>query len=230
MPDPNHIWLKEEKLVFALPCKNANTSVKLAILKHLGKSFPLPNQPPQYGVHQADLFTYIDLKDTPDDCKVIGVMREPWDRLQSQYMFARNGKVDFAYWIRDVAHRPDYEVDQHVRSQFWDLTVEGKFYPHLVLYVDDLANDWAAFEHLVHWDAVGISHANTLEENGIVRWKPGDLSDESRKAIISRYGHDYFLYRAVQHLKASRVWGSVSAIKEWVEQGELSAMDTDGVH
>lgn len=230
MPDPNNILLTDEKLVFALPCKNANTSVKLAILKHLGKPFPEPDNPPQYGVHRADLFDYISLRDTPKDCKVIGVMREPMDRMWSQFIFQRRGKVDFAYWIRDLAHRPDYEVDQHVRTQFWDLTVDGKFFPHLVLYVDDLANDWAAFEHLAHWEPVGITHANTLEENGFARHTPEALGDESRKAIAARYGCDFFLYRAAVPLKATNVWGGVSAIKDWVEQGELSAMDTSGVH
>lgn len=230
MPDPNNILLADDGLVFALPCKNANTSVKLALLKHQGRNAPEPENPPQYGVHQAELFDYIDLEDTPENAKVIGVIREPMSRILSMFNFTRTPQRDFSYWIRDQAHRADYESDQHVRSQFWELTHDGKFMPQLLLYCDDLENDWAAFENLVGWDHHGISHANTLEQNGITAVIPTNISDESRDAIYSRYGMDFFLYDAMRTLKASDVWSGVETFKRLVGVDGLKTLPEETVH
>jgi hypothetical protein len=233
MPDPNNIILRDLELAFILPCKSANTSVKLALCKRLGIEVPEPENPPQYGVHNADLFEYVAAADIPERYKVIGVMRDPLARILSMYQFTAPKQMAFGAWIRRQAIRSDRDVDQHERSQLYEFLVDGELRVNAMLYVEYLQDDWQALETLMGWEGPGgISHANRLEESGIerlpVRAIP-ELSEprtsETWRSLYARYGADFFAYDTLGVLRTSNIITVTDAIHDTVA---LAAMPTTG--
>lgn len=207
MPDPNNLILRDLGICLALPCKAANTSIKLGLAHHLGLTLPKPDDPPQFGVHDADLFEYTALEDVPSGYTVIGVMREPLSRIVSSWQFTAAPHQDFPTWVRRMARHSDHEADQHVRSQSYDLMVNGRLRSMRMLYVEYLDEDWRAFERYMQmtfrertaWCCTPfkLPHANTLEENGCVRRTP-TFTAETWKIIYSRWAADFLAYGVLE--------------------------------
>lgn len=216
MPDPNNIILHDLGLCLALPCRAANTSIKLGLAHHLGLALPKPDDPPQFGVHDAALFDYVALKDVPKRYTVIGVMREPLARIVSSWQFTAAPHQDFPAWVRRMAQHSDHDADQHVRSQSYDLMVGGRWRPNYMLSVEHLDEDWPAFERylnhaLFYWCKIDetlspfdLPNANTLEENGCTR-REATFTAETWKIVYSRWAADFLAYdvfsgRRIGHL------------------------------
>ncbi len=203
LPDPNNVVLHELGICLALPCKAANTSIKLGLAHHLGLELPKPTEPPQFGVHNAEgLFEYTALEDVPKSYTVIGVMREPLSRIISSWQFTAAPHQDFPAWVRRMAQHSDHDADQHVRSQSYDLMVSGCWRPNYMLYVEHLDEDWRALERHVARDGCGgaswcepfpLPNTNTLEENGCERRVP-TFTAETWKIIYSRWAADFLAY------------------------------------
>lgn len=210
MPNPNNVILHDFGICLALPCKAANTSIKLGLAHHLGLTLPKPDEPPQFGVHDADLFEYTALEDVPSGYTVIGVMRKPLSRIISSWQFTAAPHQDFPAWVRRMARHSDHEADQHVRSQSYDLMVAGRWRPNYMIYVEHIEEDWAAFERRL-WAGPGcpdrvmcwrdgkplepwaLPDTNTLEENGCERRTP-TYAAETLKIIYSRWAADFLAY------------------------------------
>ncbi len=236
MPDPNNVILHDLGLVLALPCRAANTSIKLGLAHHLGLKLPKPDEPPQFGVHNAEgLFEYTALEDVPAGFTVIGVMRRPLDRIISSWRFTAAPHQDFPAWVRRMAQHSDHEADQHVRSQSYDLMVNGRWRPDYMLYVEHLDEDWPAFERLLwsrelredsprgwRWELFTLPHANTLEENGCTRREP-TFTAETWKIVYSRWAADFLAYDLLELHRIS--YARRASLPTWYtrEHGQAAA-------
>jgi hypothetical protein len=229
MPDPNNIILRDNKLALALPCKCANTSVKLALLKQQQRDVPEPDNPPQYGVHKADLFEYVALREVPDDFRIVGVMREPLARVLSIYAFTHNRPQTFAQWIQRQAIRSDRDVDQHERSQLYEFMVDGELKLSAVMFVETLEADWRALENLMGWNGPGgIAKTNTLEENGCQRVAVPDIpelagskTNETWRSLYARYGQDFFAYDILSTIRTSNIARVANEVQSVVALAEM---------
>ena len=204
MPEPNHIKFEGpmgRTVVFLLPCKSGQTSVKLA-LWHLRWGKPYDGE----NIHDQALFTYVE-KTTPADY-VVGLIRHPLERSISQYAYNRqNPHPTYLNWIRRLAHTSDNEMDQHERSQAWDLMDGGVVLPTHMLYLEHLKEDWEGLCFLL-WDKVGadegvppIVRCNTLEDNRIRRpviLALNDKDSEESQHLSARYAADYALWGLLQ--------------------------------
>jgi len=207
VPEPNHILFEDGPLAgvgFLLPCKSGNTSVKWALWRALGMG------PPPENIHAADLFPYASVERISMEADtIVGLIRDPWERVGSQYNYLAPKGMTFPAWMRKVAKHPDYVADQHERSQWWDLQWGGQVLPDIWITASvrgmracvaaiDQMNTGASEDvgALIDKMMDDVRVTNTLEDNGITRRPIDELFDdgEARSAFMSRYGHDLLLY------------------------------------
>ena len=141
IPDPNNIVFPDYKLAFMCIAKNANSSVKRALMVALGI-------PEQVNVHDPRLFLYTQKAwiDAQQDWLKVAVIRNPYDRIAScwrqkvmhkEKLHSGFTKFKEIYWkqpfnefIEAVSNMPDWKSDQHFRSQTADLCIGGGLVPN----------------------------------------------------------------------------------------------------
>lgn len=151
MPDPNNVALQDHGICFMLLPKVANTSIKHAIFKALGRT------PPE-DVHDRRALTYVSRETAATFPVRIAFTRDPLDRLASCYAnkvqtefvgkLGRWGirrEMSFEEFVGTVARIPDADCTgaaQHFRGQAWDLCVGGTVIPTHLWTFERLAEDW----------------------------------------------------------------------------------------
>lgn len=156
VPDPNHVVLREYDTVFMLLPKVANTSIKVALLKALGRDVPR-------NVHAQGVFECISKREAKRFKHRIAFVRDPLSRLASCYRdkivlktdgrfldglnrFGLRDRMPFLEFIECVAEIPDEDcvgAGQHFRSMSYDLCDGDEVIPNFVGRFERLAEDWA---------------------------------------------------------------------------------------
>ena len=177
MADPNHVVLHGERLVVLLPCKCAQTTIKDALGRVVGV--------------RPDQFTYTSLSEIPNGFDVVGAIREPVRRAYSgwRHLYAEWSAQTF---VDHVAGLDDVHLDQHVRSQSFDLCYEGAPRPDEWLRVDSLTTDWLALCSARGWPITPLGRLNVGRADADW-WTPAQV-----KTLRDRFADDCALYAKVQ--------------------------------
>lgn len=200
MPDPNTVLLADHGLAFFCIPKVANTSIKVAILKGLGR--PVPRNE-----HSSEALDYGSAADVlAAGLTGIALVRDPESRLASCWLnkvggprfhpgFAHRQRYGFTKgmpwpdFARRVAKIPDRCADQHFRSQSSMLTHRGRLAPRHVFRFEDLPQAWREIQAVAL--AVGNLKLPDLEWfNRSVAALPASCAAVER-LIRTRYAEDY---------------------------------------
>lgn len=186
MADPNHVALWRQKLVFMLPCKVGNTSIKAALADATGRD--------RGRLHCARAWDYMGnyrIADLPPDWLIVGFKRHPFARFLSAYRHkirdeGRFGLVGFDRMpdLDEVAEALPRITDQHWRSLTDDLTHEGRLLPGLVAE----ATGWERVRKAVTTHCGlplgSLPHLNGTRLGGV-------LSDRAERLIRAHYAEDF---------------------------------------
>lgn len=194
MADPNHIVLREYRLVIFGPCKTGNTSVRAALAGALGK--------PQTGIQRQDAWEHRDVEWIADHCGAnwlkIGFARHPARRFASAYadQLRNRGRWDRLGLKgqcspRDVARRVceirDTDIDQHWRSLCAEMVHDGKLVPDIIVRCEAMDDGWNEV-----WLAVA-QHCGlrlpALPRRNATGGIP--LDDETMSLVRARYSDDF---------------------------------------
>lgn len=215
--DPNNIVLPDQKIAFILPCKVANTSIKVALAEALKQPVSMALDGPAPYIHDEDTWggiaTKFEIHRLPkeDGWLKIGFIRHPVERLISCWQdkvmgpnafpaFSVFSQLEYQMSCLDfakaVAQIPDDRADQHFRSQVWDLCAGSELIPDLVLSVDS-ADWWKTLRLWLRRHAdldIGAARHEQVSE-------PRQVKEKHRiaDAVKGRYLLDHLLYKTFHH-------------------------------
>ena len=191
----NNVWLPELKLVFALPRKSACTTMKHLLLQVVGLSDTAPGVQRHPSVHgiQCPQFREIGIEDTPGDCELIGVMREPVSRLWAAWQQVRGarGVDDFDKLICRESLLTDAERNVHMATQRSYLRTPTGRVPDRWLLTEHLDDDWAALCVRQGWPVSRVPHLNPDQH---APYRPEAVSVATRNLIQEIWSDDFVLY------------------------------------
>ena len=201
MPNPNHIVVHQHKLVFLLPPKVANSSVKTAILNATGQKVPIKQQ--QRHVHRHKFFKYVSTADTAKlkGYLKVGFVRNPWDRLVSLYVdkiqlrhtglplkrMKLNHESTFTEFVHAVCAIPDKDADIHFQSQWHQLSHNGHLVSDLLIYFESINYGWGRLQ-----DRVATLKLPDLPVTNATQHEPYQnyYEDGLEFAVSERYAND----------------------------------------
>jgi len=192
-------------LAFMCIPKNANTSIKRALLKAIYNIDEIANpHDPKYfiytnkeWIHAQKAWLIIAVKRDPLD-RLISCWREKVMNTQKLHSGFRKHKdirwkQSWSKFVEVIKNIPDYFSDQHFRSQSWDLYVRHEVVPNMMIAFENLADGW----HLVQKRVLEhcelklplLDKVNETPTN--IAWP--EINEYDRNLVHSRYRLDYRL-------------------------------------
>lgn len=187
MSDPNHIALVEQKLVFMLPCKVGNSSIKAALADTLGMK--------RKQLHLARTWNVVsnaEISALGKDWLIVGFVRHPYARFLSawRHKIRDEGKTALAHGastIDGVAEALPRITDQHWRRLVDELCMGGRPLCNLVVKTDDMQAAWKTVQGAVHGHCRlllhRIPHLNQTVGDEV-------LSKQAKSLIAAHYADD----------------------------------------
>lgn len=205
MPDPNNAVLREHGIVFMLLPKVANTSIKIAILKALGR--------PADNVHMQGVFECVSKEEAKGFPHRIAFVRDPLSRLASCYrdkiVLQTDGQflvgfrklgfspgMSFLKFIERVADIPDEKstgAAQHFRSMSHDLCEGDRVLPNVLGRDENLAADWAHVQRYVR-DVSGLELPVLTHERETAGRAEAKYCPRGKAFALQRYRDDVRLF------------------------------------
>jgi len=156
-----HILLKNEKLIFTVIPKNANTSIKYILLNYINPdaltSVDLKNTD-KFHSFTIKHFNFIDHQfcyNNPDHLRIC-VIRNPFDRLVSGWRdkirnfdisrrrkrFGFSQACTFEQFINQIYRTKEENIDRHFTPQYRFITYNNEILSDRILRFEDLSNQW----------------------------------------------------------------------------------------
>lgn len=193
MADPNHVVLRQHRLVFMLPCKVGNTSIKAALADSLGQA--------RGRLHTEQRWHHLGpeaIAELGQGWLVAGFVRHPYARFIAAW---RHKLRDEGQWHRvgfermpaldEVAEALPRITDQHWRALADDLMYAGAMLPEVIVRVEDIRQGWDRLAKRVRQHC-GLRLASLPWLNAT----EGDetLSDHAKPLIAAHYRRDFMLF------------------------------------
>lgn len=160
-----HIKLQTQKLVFTVIPKNANTSIKHAILK----SFYDVNLE-KINIENTDKFHALTLKyfdfidnqelSTLNNYLKIVILRNPIDRLYSAWndkiknlkkpRFGFQQPCSFEHFIKVICQSADSDLDRHFTPQYRFITYNNEILSNYFINLDKINMQWNELQKIVN--------------------------------------------------------------------------------
>lgn len=207
MPDPNNIVLPDYGLVFILIPKIANSSIKYSILQSLGMkpTYPGMNHAIARAVSEARIMRQADCHEIVkyyNDYTIIGFCRNPYTRFLSLYhdkvvtanhrTFIRKYRVykgiDLNSWAEIVKNKSDEVADQHFRSQFYEMSLNGKLLPDHIIPFETINEGWKLVQSVAGDN--GLKLCDLTHHNKSKKLHKG-LTDKQIAIVNQRYPDDF---------------------------------------
>jgi len=159
----NHILLENEKLIFTVIPKNANTTLKYILLNHINPNIlSLVDSKDTDKFHSFTLkhFNFVDHEfcyNNSDHLR-ISIVRNPFDRLISGWRdkirtldltnFNRRRRYGFSQactfkqFIDQIYRTDERNIDRHFIPQYRFITYNDQLFSDRILKFEDLSNQW----------------------------------------------------------------------------------------
>jgi len=165
-----HAYFEEQNLVFTLIPKNANTSIKYALIKtFIDTDYDITKSVNADSLHAStlSLFTFIDnaklhnMNNNPvKRCLRISVVRNPFDRLVSGWndkvrklnrrRFGFNQACSFHMFIKQICSMSDEKINRHFIPQYnFIINTDGELITDKILKFEKLFEDWEELQKLI---------------------------------------------------------------------------------
>lgn len=215
---PNHVFLPRFRLVLSLTPKAANTSIKQAMLEAMKRRVRLRTN--GYRAYHRS-WLRLDLSEASPDYLVIGVVRNPEDRLKSCFknkirdrgtteplrqQYGWPESLDFSEFVDRVCEIPDENADVHFRGQVYSMSVDGELRPDHIIRFEDLTAGpgWTRFRELVE-NQTGLQLRKDLPHRNATDSRPLSVDPKTRAKIRERYAEDYQIFYGAENWKGSPI-------------------------
>lgn len=197
------MYIKKLSLLFIHIPKTAGQSITEALLNYENKSFDVwaidqrnldpnygPPQKPHMTIDEYEKFTDIDLNNT----KIFTVVRNPLDRLWSEYNFAHYCNMDWNQFLIRVINDEFIDNYQMGADNKRHILPQSDFindkYKVRILRFEHLKNDW--HKMLRDWNLPNIElpHRNKNEINTHFKYYEM-FTNNQKKSIIDLYADDF---------------------------------------
>ena len=209
LADPNNIILPDLKLAFMCIPKNANTSLKRALITALGiTGVENPHDPTVFVYTNKQ---YIKNRIVNDGWLAVGIKRNPYDRIAScwrQKVLRPEGlhrgfkkyyndgivwKQSFNDFVTAVSGIPDWKADQHFRSQYWDLCIGMVPIPQILLPIETLQEEWPVAQGRI-FDHCGLEMPSLLKSKNATDKSNQPYTKNIRQMVRKRYSIDFGVF------------------------------------
>jgi len=199
-----HIKLEDQKIVFTVIPKNANTSVKYAILKSfydIDLNSINTQNPDIFHSSTLKYFNFIDNEElsTLNDYLKIVVLRNPFDRLYSGWYdkisnlnkprFGFQKSCSFEHFIKIICRSADRKLDRHFVPQYRFITYNNQLLSNYFLNFDKLNNQWKELQKII--PITELNHFNKKNYETDYDKKINDLIYEKFKKdfeLLEKFG------------------------------------------
>lgn len=170
--------IPQHKTIYIIPRKVASTAIRNAIGLSIGEDITQ-----KWGEKYR-----AQIKDNPDNYKIIGFVWNPYDRLVSCYHNQclgedryKLGECDFERFVQYVTYTHHLDADKHF-MRYWDFMAD---YPDKVIKYENLEEEWPS---------LGLPSLEKTNVSDRVNWEKYYEDDYILDKVYYWYEKDFITY------------------------------------